>query len=137
VLRIALTLTCALMACDSTALSIADPTALELGFEPPFFAPGVEGSQVVTVTFLGVRDVDDDEGETREVLESDFSACDVGDPDLCAGGLELVAFEFGSNWQLRLDLDAVGDTTGRYDLSFRVRNHYGVFTGTGAFFVFR
>ncbi len=126
-----------LTACDSTALSLNDPNALSLAFDPAFLDPNESGTFEVEVEFLGVADPDDDSGTTRILLESDFASC-AAHEEAC-DELVLQAVEFQSNWRLKMTLaaTAVGDDSGRYDFSIRVRNNFGTFTGSGAFFVFR
>ena len=127
-----------LTACDSTALSLSDPSTLEVAFDPAFLDPNETGTFDVTVEFLGVADPADDSGTTRELLEHDFASCEAHPVEPC-DALQLRAITFESNWVLRMTLEAtdIGDDSGRYDFSLRIKNAFGTFTGTGAFFVFR
>ncbi len=124
-------------ACDSTALSLADPTSLEVVFEPAFRSPTDVGDLEVSIEFQGVADAGDDTGSVRELVDHDFTVCAAQTDSACTA-IELKAFEFLTNWRLRMTLGEpnVGADQGRYDLSLRVRNAYGTFSGTGEFFVF-
>lgn len=126
-----------LLACDSTALSLADPTSLAVAFTPAFRGPTDVGDLDVLVEFEGVADADDDSGSVRELVDHDFTVCAGGGDEPCTP-IELKAFEFLTNWRLRMTLGEpnVGANQGRYDLSIRVRNAFGTFDGTGEFFVF-
>ncbi len=125
-MRALLLLAVLLTGCESTALDLTDPSLFNVTFEPPYLEGEDETSEVL-LTFAGVDDPDDSTGEegTRQVIETDL------------GGLGLDAWEFESNFKLRLVLRRYTSTpSGTYLLNVSITNAYGPFVASGEFFVF-
>lgn len=113
-------------ACESTALSLTDPSDQRITFEPQYIS-GVGEEITVTLRFDGLEDAAPCSAERACVL-LDY---DVGD------GLGLGDVVFVTNFELRFDLTLFrGATEGLRSLAFTVRNDYGTFAVSGEFYVF-
>lgn len=113
--------------CESTALSLIDPSQVTAEFTPQYVT-GSAGSVTVRVVLLGVEDPDDATGEVteRQILDFDLGA-----------GLSLSRSEFTTNFRFEVELVRFADATeGARTLSFQIRNHYGTFVATGEFYIF-
>ena len=124
-----LLLTClaALGGCESTALSLLDPSAVSAEFTPQYVT-GSSETVDVQVVLLGVDDPTDAAGEvtSRQILDYD-----LGD------GLLLDSANFETNFIFRVSLTRFADAPdGPRNLSFQIRNHYGTFVATGQFYIF-
>lgn len=117
----------ALGGCESTALSLVDPSAANAELAPQYIS-GSSDEVAVTVTLLGVDDPSDAEGAPQERLLLDY---DLGDR------LDLAQSRFLSNFRFEVVLQRYADTPpGPRTLSFQVRNHYGTFVASGEFYIF-
>ncbi len=116
-----------LVGCESTALSLIDPSQVTAEFTPQYVTGGAE-SVTVQVVLLGVEDPDDATGEVTERQILDF---DLGP------GLALDRSEFTTNFRFEVELIRFADAVeGPRTLSFQIRNHYGTFVATGEFYIF-
>lgn len=112
------------LGCESTALSLSDPSAQSIVFEPPFISGDVV---TVSMRFEGLEDAEPCATERSCVL-LDY---DVG----VWLGVESVVFI--DNFELQFELKRFGGApTGVHPLTFVVSNDYGTFTVGGDFYVF-
>lgn len=111
-------------ACDSTALALDDPNAVNVSFDPEFVAP--DATEVsVEVRFVGVEDPDEGGPGSRAVGSWDFGE-----------GLFLSSWEFHSDFHLSVVLQRFADAPkGRRSLSLEVHNPHGTFLARGEFTV--
>ncbi len=119
--------TAALNGCESTALSLLDPSAVSADFTPQYVT-GSSETVDVRVVLLGVDDPTDAIGEvtSRQILDYD-----LGD------GLTLDGANFETNFIFQVSLTRFADAPdGPRTLSFQIRNHYGTFVATGEFYIF-
>lgn len=113
-------------ACESTALSLSDPSEQTITFEPQYIS-GVGEEITVTLRFDGLEDAAPCSSERACVLV-DYA---LGD------GLGLGDVVFVTNFELRFELALFrGATEGLRELAFTVRNDYGTFAVGGEFYVF-
>lgn len=113
--------------CESTALSLLDPSQVTADFEPQYVT-GSADEVTVTVVLRGVESPDDTTGEVTERQLLDY---DLGD------GLILNRSAFATNFIFDVVLTRFADAPqGPRTLSFQIRNHYGTFVATGEFYIF-
>lgn len=113
--------------CESTALSLVDPSTVSAEFTPQYVTGSAETVDV-QVVLLGVESPDDATGEVTERQILDY---DLGD------GLTLSGVNFETNFIFRVTLTRFADAAeGARTLSFQIRNHYGTFVATGDFYIF-
>lgn len=113
--------------CESTALSLTDPSAVSAEFTPQYVTGSAESVEV-QVVLLGVESPDDNTGAVTERQILDY---DLGD------GLTLARANFETNFIFRATLTRFADAPeGPRTLSFQIRNHYGTFVATGEFYIF-
>ena len=116
-----------IFACDSTALSRDDPTAIQVELDRPY----LEGDATVRAAVLTVTDVDDPNDLAGDPLSWTVLDWDFG-PDLA-----LEAWSFRSNFVLDLTIRRFPNARiGTHELLLSLRNTYGVFVARGEFFVF-
>lgn len=110
--------------CDSTALALEDPNAINVSFDPEFVEP--DATEVsVEVRFVDVEDPDEGGPGSRAVGDWDFGE-----------GLFLVSWEFHSDFHLTIVLQRFADAPkGRRSLSLEVHNPHGTFLARGEFTV--
>lgn len=118
-------------ACDSTALSLDDPSVYTASLEPDY-VEGSEAAQLI-LAFDDVADLDDGTG--------DPTGWQVSIVDFGAPGLYLAGYRFLSNFQIELTValeDPEGSTRpiGQHTLVLQVSNHYGTFTTSSSLLVF-
>lgn len=112
------------LACQSTALSLGDPNAINVVLDPEFIEPDTFETQV-HLRFLGVEDSTDGSPVSRAVRAWDF-----GD------GLFLWTWQFESNFSLVIGIKRFADAPkGRRTLTLEVYNHFGTFLARGEFTV--
>lgn len=121
----------ALIGCESTALSLDDPSAYPAVLEPEYIE-GTAPAQL-TLMFDGVSDVDDNTG--------DSAGWQVSIIDFGAPGLYLAGYRFLSNFQIEItvafeDPDGSSRPIGQHELILQVTNHYGTFETTASLLVF-
>lgn len=116
----------AVAGCESTALSLTDPSSINVELIPQYMAGATETIDV-ELTFLGVEDPDDDTGEPQGRVVIDW---DLGQ------GLELRSAEFQSNFRLTVTIVRYADAaTGVRTVSLQIQNAYGTFVLNGEFYV--
>jgi len=116
-----------LAGCESTALSLLDPSAVSAEFTPQYVTGSAEAVDV-RVVLLGVDDPTDSAGAvtSRQLLDYD-----LGD------GLALSGSNFETNFIFQVSLTRFADAPdGPRTLSFQIRNNYGTFVATGEFYIF-
>lgn len=115
-----------LTACESTALSLRDPSEQTITFEPQYIS-GIGEEITVTLRFDGLEAAAPCADERACVL-LDY---EVGD------GLGVGGVVFVTNFELRFNLTLFrGATEGLRSLTFIIRNDYGTFAVSGDFYVF-
>ncbi|MGK0360458.1 MAG: hypothetical protein ACI9U2_002771 [Bradymonadia bacterium] len=117
--------------CESTALSLDNPSEYQAVLEPDYLE-GTAAAEIVLV-FDGVADVDDNTG--------DSSGWQVSIIEFGAPGLYLAGYRFLSNFKVQLtvaleDPDGASRPIGQHDLILQISNHYGTFTATTSLLVF-
>lgn len=120
-----------LMGCDSTALSLDDPSVYTASLEPDYIE-GSEPAQLI-LAFDDVAELSDGTG--------DPSGWQVSIIDFGAPGLYLAGYRFLTNFQIELTValdDPEGSTRpiGQHTLVLQVSNHYGTFTTSSSLLVF-
>jgi hypothetical protein len=130
-MRCLLCLCLLVVGCESTALSLDDPSAYPATLEPEY----IEGSDPaqLTLVFDDVSAVGDTTG--------DSSGWQVSIVEFGAPGLYLAGYRFISNFQIELtvaleDPDGSSRPIGQHDLILQVTNHYGTFQTTASLLVF-
>lgn len=121
----------ALAGCDSTALSLDDPSVYTASLTPDY----VEGSDpaVIVLAFEDVANLTDATG--------DPAGWQVSIVEFGAPGLYLAGYRFLSNFQIELTValeDPEGSTRpiGQHTLVLQISNHYGTFTTSSSLLVF-
>lgn len=117
--------------CESTALSLDNPSEYQAVLEPDYLE-GTAAAEIVLV-FDGVADVDDNTG--------DSSGWQVSIVEFGAPGLYLAGYRFLSNFKVQLtvaleDPDGTSRPIGQHDLILKISNHYGTFTTAASLLVF-
>lgn len=117
--------------CDSTALSLDDPSEYQATLEPDY----IEGSEAATLvlSFDDVADLGD--------VTGDASGWQVSIVEFGAPGLYLAGYRFLSNFQIELtvaleDPEGASRPIGQHTLVLQVSNHYGTFTTSSSLLVF-
>lgn len=115
-----------LTACESTALSLRDPSEQTITFEPQYIS-GIGEEITVTLRFDGLESA---------APCADERACFLLDHEV-GDGLDLGGVVFVTNFELRFNLTLFrGATEGLRSLWFIIRNDYGTFEVSGEFYVF-
>ena len=125
----------AALACESTALSLEDPNALNAVFEPSFI-----GADSYQLPLLLVIDVDIDESEASAdddaAIESVAAGADqqaVLDYDF-GDGLLLVSWQFTADFEIDIVVQRFFDAQpGVRNMTVRIHNRFGTFLARGEF----
>lgn len=119
------------LGCESSALSLDDPSAYHAVLQPDY----LEGSSAaeLLLVFDGVADLDDNTG--------DSAGWQVSIVEFGAPGLYLAGYRFVSNFKIELtvaleDPEGSSRPIGQHDLVLQISNHYGTFTTTTSLLVF-
>lgn len=120
-----------LLGCESTALSLDDPSQYQAVLEPDYLE-GTSAAELVLV-FDGVANVDDNTG--------DSAGWQVSIVEFGAPGLYLAGYRFLSNFKVQLtvaleDPEGSSRPIGQHDLTLQISNHYGTFITTTSLLVF-
>ncbi|MCA9538738.1 MAG: hypothetical protein KC620_07615 [Myxococcales bacterium] len=117
----------AALGCESTALSLVEPSQANVELNPEYIA-GDDVRVTVEVSLAGQEAAQNETGspQSRQLI-----ATDLGD------GLALESVEFISDFRLRCTLFRFADAAlGPRTIWFQIRNQFGDFLLTGTFYVF-